>query len=251
MTRLIVAPLAALAALSLAAAASAQPPAAASSTAHLDQTRRLVEITHPFEQLLQANIAGWEAAIKQSMSLDPSFKELEEEYPGIGNAGVDAARPMARDYCAQFVKRAMERKAQIFAARLSPSEVTEATRFFETPTGRKLVRQMFANIDVTDMAQDLATQAVRTGNTALSAEAVTAAERTAAEKTVGQISDDDKSMIMRFAGSPAGQKFAEVRAESEREILAMANDPDKAWIAKQQEAIVGAMKAFAARARAR
>ena len=251
MKRALLSALAALAALGLPAAASAQTPPAASSPAHVDEARRLVAITHPFEQLLRANLSGWETAIRQTMALDPSFRKLEAEYPGIGDAGVDAARPLARDYCAQFVRRAMEKKAEMFAAGLSPAELAEVIRFYQTPLGRKVVRQMFENVNVTAMAEDLARQAARTGDDTLSAAAVTQAERAAAQKTVGQISADEQLALMRFGQTPVAKKFAAVRAQSEQAILAMVNDPDPSWIAQQQQAVVSAMTAFANRAKAR
>lgn len=251
MKRILLAALAGMAAAATPVAAFGQAPAAASSSAHLAEARRLVEMTNPFDRLLEANVAGWETAIRQTMAIEPSFKKMEAEYPGISEAAVEAARPLAREYCAHFVRRAMEKKAEMFAAGLTPPELAEIIRFHETPLGRKVVRQMYDNVNFNAVAKDLATQAVRTGNGKLSAATVTEAERSAAERTAAQITTDEELALLRFGQTPVAAKFTTLRARSEEAILAMVNNPDPAWVAKQQQAVISAMTAFAGKAKAR
>jgi hypothetical protein len=238
---------------SLAAATAAMPSAApaqvaagdAAFEARLAKARALVALTDPYPVFVELNMKGWEIGVGRALALDPASATLEARYPGITKAGIEAARPLAREYCALFVKRNIERKARLLAERLTANDLDQATAFYDSPAGRRLIRNLTRNADLGIIATDAAVHRAQRGEPALTAESAHEMELDAARSTLSQTSADDHLAILRFQQTPAAPKYVAVAAESDRLALEEANHPDPAWMAHQSEVIRTAMIAFA------
>jgi hypothetical protein len=241
----IAAAVAALLIAPVAAAGQGSPPAAPAASAEaLAKARRILEITNPFDRLVEANMVGWEAAARKSISLEPSSATLEKAYPGIYDAAIEAGRPLARTYLSDFVRRSLDYKAALLAQRLSGPDLDSAFAFFDSPAGRRAIRGIYANADPAKFASDLAVRRRETGQAVTTVEDAVKIERDAASKMLADVSAEDQIAIMRFNRSPAGIKFTAAAREAEAKILDMANHPDRQWLARQQEAMQAAMIAF-------
>jgi hypothetical protein len=227
------------------AAGQETPAAPAVDSARMDRARELTRLTSPYDIMVAANLSGWEAAITRSLALDPGIAKLEEQYPGIGKAGIEAARPLARRYCETFVNRANDRKSQIVAQRLSADEIDEVIRFYRTALGQRAVKQVLANFDFAGAGREIADERARTGTAEVTIEEVKAQDALAARRAGPGFSAPDQLEMMRFTQKPAAKKFAAAREEAEREILQMVNKPDPKFLAAQTEALTAAMLAFA------
>lgn len=213
--------------------------------ARIDRARELSRLISPYDVLLAANLSGWEAAIARSMALDPTAVSLEARYPGIGRAAIDAARPIARRYCETFVNRITDKKAEIFAQRLTAEEIDEVLRFYRTPLGQRAVKQLFSNFDSAQLGREIAEEKARTGTVEITREEMKAKELLAARRAGGSFSADDQIAMLRFSQMPAARKFAAASEAAEQEVIRMANNPDPAFMAAQTEAVTAAMVAFA------
>jgi hypothetical protein len=242
------------AALACAPARAAQAPASVAAApsplespadpVRIEKARKLAGATEPFDILMALNLAGWEAAVSKSLALDPGVAKLEQAYPGVSKAGIEAARSFARTFCEDFVKRNIELKAGLYARRMTAGELDDALAFWSTDFGKSFVRKAYGNYDSRDIGSQAAEAANRTGKTSLSAEAVAQADRLAMRKTAEQTTASDQVALMRFASTEAGRKYAAARAEAEPLLLQMINGTDPAQQRKQFELIQAGMLAF-------
>ena len=224
-------------------AAALQAPVA-EADARLEQARELVRLINPFGPMVALNVLGWEAGVSATLALDPSMVNLEAQYPGAGKAGIAAARPVARSFCEAFVAKGLEQKAGMFARQLNKAELEELIQFFRSPTGTRVVGSMLRNADVVAMAGAVSRQQAETGNGAISAATVAQTERDALRKTLGQISAEDRIVLMRFEQRPVAPKYAAAVAESERAMLELVNSPDPVWMQKISESLRDGVLAF-------
>jgi hypothetical protein len=248
----------ALSLLSMASAASAQtappapppspaPPArpsAAETAARLPKARALVALVNPKDQLLEANMQGWEAAIAQMFVLDPAAKSIEQRYPGAARAAIEAARPLARDYCRRFVNEVIEYKASLIAERLNHAELDTAIAFFASTEGRRFVQRMLSHADPAALGRDVASRAAETGQVSVSPDKVRQMERDAARSTVSEMSAADNVALLRFGQTSAALKIKEVSTEVDRFALDKANHPDPEWMSRQSELVNKTILAF-------
>ena len=224
--------------------AAAARPSAAEIAARLPRARALVAITNPNALMVDANMRGWEAGVAQVFVTDPAASGIERRYPGAARAAIEAARPLAREYCQRFVNEVNEYKASLLAERLSPAELDSATAFFGSPTGRRLIQRMLSNVDPAAIARDATTRAADTGQVTISAEKIRQMERDAARTTMGEMSADDHVAILRFGQTGAAAKYKAVSDLVDRFALDKASRPDPEWMSRQTELVNKTLVAF-------
>jgi len=239
-----------LAAMALAAAAplaaSAAPPSgqAAPDGESLRLAQKLVAAVNPHDLMVDVNLRGWEATVKQVMAAAPPVQKLEAQYPGVSEAGIDGARPLARQYCEQFVAKAAESKALIFAAGMSQAELLDAIAFYGSPTGQRLVRSYTSKTDVQEMGRRMTEQAQETGRPHVTSEMAADLQKKTIQAVAGDITAADELALMRFSQKPAAAKLTTLSAEADRQLLAEINKPHPEWEATQSAAINNAMRAY-------
>lgn len=214
------------------------------SEAQRSKATQLATLMNPPARMLEHNMIGWEAAITRTLALDPTIAKLETEYPGTTKAGVEAARPLARGYCEDGVRRSIEAKAAAYARRMSASELDQAIAFFRSPTGQRYLDGLFVNTDVVGLAHDIATERSETGTGRISTEQVATGDRQAVRKTKEALSAGDNLELMRFAQTSASQQLQAASAEADRVILEIVNNPDPKWAEGQNRAVSEAIIAF-------
>lgn len=241
--------------LSMASAASAQaappgPPAAparpsdAEIAARLPKARALVALTNPNELMVAANMRGWEAGIAQVFVVDSGAAGIERQYPGAAKAAIDAARPLAREFCQRFVTGVNEHKAKMLAERLTPAEIERSTAFFASPTGRRLIQRMLSHADPAELARDTTNRAQESGQVRISTDKLRQMERDAVRTTIGEMSPDDHVAILRFGETGAATKYKAVSEEVDRWALDKAQRPDSDWMRRQSELVNQALIRF-------
>lgn len=234
-----------------AAAAAAQAPGAtAPSPAALKLAQRLEELAEPHATLVASNYAAWEATLRRTLSLEPSVAKLEAAYPGVIDAGIDAARAAGRAYCESFVTRAAALRAEGYARDLSEAELREVIAFLESAPARRVLRLMVANTNAKPLVDDAARQAVTQGKVVITQEQTRQLDREAAAKTAKEVSAEDHVAFLRFSQSKAGRSFVAAKAKSDPLILDLVNHQDPDEIRRQQQLIQAGVLAFIERKKA-
>jgi hypothetical protein len=226
------------------AAQSSAPAAPVAADARLGTARRILELTNPYDQMVQANMVGWESAARKALSLDAASMKLETAYPGLFDAALAAARPLARKYLGKVVRDMLEYKAQVLAQRLGADELTQVLRFFSSDVGRKAISGLYANIDPAKIGTDIAVRHAETGSGTVTTQETQAIEQAAAGRMMGQVTAEQQIEILRFSGSATGTKFSAAGREADVKLIEMVNHPDPAWMAEQQQTMRAAAVAF-------
>lgn len=243
-------PLAAAAAVALFAVGGLQAagPAAQASQVAEDARHRtarlIIEITNPYDQMVESNMVGWEAAARKAMSLDLTATGLEKAHPGLFDAVVDSGRPMARAHLGKVVREMLAHKEQILARSLTAAELDEVLRFFRSDPGRRAVRGVYANLDLARIGSDFAVEGAAKGEAVLTVEDAARIDRAANVGMLAQASAKDKAVILRFARSTANRKFTAASREAEVKLIEMVNNPDPEWLAGQRNVMRAAAIAF-------
>ncbi|HEX8309304.1 MAG TPA: DUF2059 domain-containing protein [Allosphingosinicella sp.] len=242
-----------VAALALALLVPAEAPRAAQGAAaeapdaavdpRLERVRELVRLTTPHDALLASNMAGWEAALRHRLSLDPRVMQLERQYPGLVDAGVEAARPSGRRQAQDFVRRAVEIQTAVFAESLAPPELDKLIQFYSSPLGQAALRRSLGALDPAAIGRQMATELAQTGKAQMTAQEAQALERVAAERMFSTFSAADRQKLSRFLATREGRKFQEVMAKANRRLLEIVNNPDRRAIDEGVGPMVAAMRA--------
>ncbi len=211
----------------------------------------LVDLTHPRQTLVDANLQSWEVAVTRTLELDPGVAKLEASYPGVKQAAMATGRPIAAEYIKQLVDKIRETRAEMIARMLSSAEIDQAAAFVGSAPGQRLLKRMIANTDIAGESKRLATDAFGAGSARLTEQQVKQADRQAALKTAGELSVDDQVAIMRFGKTSAAQKLGQAWQEADRRTLELVNSPDPKWLSRQSEAMNEAMLRFIETARKR
>jgi hypothetical protein len=226
----------------------APPPAIAD--AKMDVARELAQLAYPAETLRAMNLRTWEAASRHALKLDPTTAALEKEYPGIGEAALNAGRPTARAGIDAFVTKMLERNAQIFATRLSPVEMKAAANMYRMPAVQKMLQAVLDGADLDPLAAEAAKSAVATGTPTIDSAAVRRTEQAAISRTAATLTPAEKTIVLRFQKTPWFPKLVAARTEIERRTLEAVNAPDPVWVEKQQNDMRDAMLAYMERGKA-
>ena len=240
--------------LCLLAAAALQPSAsaaihsseapAAQTSARLATARQLIELIYPRDVAIANHVREWEARAIKTIGRSAGGARLEEKYPGVTRAGIDAARGLAEQYCARFVDRAIERKTEILAARLDMQDLEVGLDFFGSSAGRHLMREVRRSVDASGIAAEMAGSVLETGEVAASSDAVVPLRDHVVHDLVEKASAEDRAAILLFAEQPAAARVLDAVLAGEAEVLEMARDLDSEWLRQQREVARAAMIKF-------
>jgi len=227
-------------------AASPTPP---SSTEPVTPERhrlatRLLDLVHPDQVSIDANMRGWESGMRKMLAADPTFARLELDYPGISEAAVDGARPVALEFSREFVRNVKALKADVFAQRLTAAELQQAIAFFDTPVGQKFAKGMAETADPAAVLDNVRARAAAGGED-LTLTDLTSATRKTSRQVMSGMSSAEVLQIMRFESLPAARKFAAAGQESEALVLVKLKNVDPKWLERQQQAVAQAALRFA------
>ncbi|QAY77194.1 hypothetical protein [Sphingosinicella sp. BN140058] len=212
--------------------------------------RALTALAYPADALRAMNLRTWEIATRTALENDPGTAALEAEFPGIRKAAIDAARPIARLGVDAFVTKMLERNAEIFAARLTPSEMRAAIEMYQVPAVQKMLLAVLEGVDIRPIAAAAVDSVASTGAPNIDPAAIKREERASMRRTAAKLTPAETIAIMRFEKAPWFPKLVAARTEIERETMQAVNAPDPAWIEKQQAAMRHAILAFADRPQA-
>lgn len=238
----------------LLAAAALQPtgPAAihwanaprAEASARLAKAYELIEFIYPRDVAIANHVREWETGAIKAIAQSAGGDRLEEKYPGITRAAIDAAKGLAEQYSTRFVDRAIERKTELLAARLDMQDLEAGLDFFGSSAGSHLMREMKRSLDTSGIAAEMASSVLETGEVAASSDAVAPLLHHVVLDLVGKASAEDRAAILLFAEQPAAARIVDAVLAGEAEVLEMARDPDPEWLRQQREVVRAAMIKF-------
>jgi hypothetical protein len=133
--------------------------------------------------MVSLNVAWAERAIVAIPQNDPEAKELEAQYPGIHAAMWSASKTELTRQMEADLPNLWSRLENVYMAELTESEIGALTHFYRTPTGQRMIKGLYENVDLTDAVATMA----GTADDAKVERAVDEASEAARRKTVAQL----------------------------------------------------------------
>ncbi|MCW3846940.1 DUF2059 domain-containing protein [Sphingomonas sp. LB-2] len=175
----------------------------------------------------------------QAMLADPDMKAMEERYPGILKAMVEAMKPILIRHLRQALPSMWDRLGTFFAAELSEEDLRAAIAFYGSPTGTRMIELMAEGLDLGPMIGTMASDGYVVTEQNLSATARSAAVAVVGQLTPAQLQDAD-----RFGRSPSGQRVLALRPRMMQIIADWSNAPSPEMDAEIEAAVIPVMERF-------
>lgn len=165
---------------------------------------------------------------------EPSIREMEDASPGMVKAIVEAMRPIFRQFIVDELPAYHAGVADIYVAHLTTDEMIAMKRFFETPTGQKLVRGVHSNMTFDSMM----TEIVADPNAPTSRKAIEDDQMAAVGRAVRSIDVSDRSALEAAIGSTWISKVKVMRPKLLDHETKYMNQPSPKFEAAIEEAML-------------
>lgn len=139
----------------------------------------------------------------QGFALDPSFQELEQAFPGVTVAVVDAVTPVAIRQTEETMPALIERFAALYADGMTTDEIAVAIEWYSSPAYSRLNTAMEANVDLSKIIKDSMAdpQAKISGNN------LDEIQKNTAARSTSNLKLEDQAALMRFSQTTAYAKL--------------------------------------------
>lgn len=194
-------------ALPLALAAPLAPTPAAAAALEASDTARaaqaLAELVHPLELAVATATEGSDRYFVASMIKNADVAALEKEYPGITEAMYRSARPFLIEAERRNAAKTQEMLAALYVRELNAADIATLQTFFTSPTGHKVIREMFNPIAVKHTAEAIAADP----EADIKAETLIVGQAQAVGRMVAALTADDEKVAAALLETPAGKKW--------------------------------------------
>jgi|GEM_PF-2245500 len=148
----------------------------------------------------------------QGFALDPSFQELEQAFPGVSVAVVDAVTPVAIRQTEETMPALIERFAALYAEAMTADEIESAIEWYGSPAYSRVNAAMESNVDLSEIIADSMTdpQAEISGND------LDKIEKSSAARSASDLTLEDKAALMRFSRTPAYAKLERLKPRAQQ-----------------------------------
>lgn len=163
---------------------------------------QLAEAAQPGELLVEAILVGYDQGAKQGAA-DPANAEIEKEFPGYLDKIEKRGRKLLETMMRERTPALHREIAGIYSQGLSEEQMQSALAFLQTPTGKKMIRNVAMAPARGEAAEDLH----------FSAEEVTAEGRAAALHSFKALSGQERVEVMKFSLSPTGRALTKTSKE--------------------------------------
>ena len=194
----------------------------------------------------ESQIAMVERMVDTDMALsfksDEDFKELEAEYPGFTDAVLAELKPALVRFTKRELPSYHRRVADLFASRLSASEIADVTQFYMTPVGRKVLQGMQDNVSIKSMLDEVATDPDRP----TSYSAITADHAAAVEATKKVVDKGDEAAFLELVRKPYFTRLAALGPAMRKLEQDLTNEPAPEFEAEVQAIVKATLARFTA-----
>jgi hypothetical protein len=179
----------------------------------------LARLTAPSDLSLEADVRGAEKAFFAGFRGAPDGAALEAKNPGIVEILWKAVEPIIRQASIDNQGAYWNELADVYAARLSAREIEAMNVFYGSPSGRKVVAGMYANLNM----DPIIAQMVEDPDFKVPAGTARTAVRDAAEKTATSLGKSDQLAAALLTRTVSEAKLQAVGAAVQELQLKWAN----------------------------
>ena len=184
-----------------------------------DNAMRLSQLANPAEQMLAAGLKAFEAGIKGELDSNPEDVQFFAENPGLLEEITEVSRPLVRNHFLAVIPGQQRRYAQFYAAKFSADEIDQLLSLYSSPTGAKVVRALYAGVDLKKLTDG------RNPEGKVSANQILEIKRSSMSDLLDKFDADDWKSIFIFMHAPVHAKLMKVVPEFHQLVADMANEP--------------------------
>jgi hypothetical protein len=224
--------------------AAAQPTASVAApepaVAVRPDAMELVRVLNPEGPMVDMVVRTFTDSMRSVVETNEDYQELEQDYPGISRAIVDAmSQAMRADLIADLPAN-RRRYARFYADRFTPGETAELIRFYSSSAGQRLIAAKFAKLDAKPLMEGFA----ENPEGQVSQQHIRDMNRAATTSIIGEMSADDRNALLAFAKTPVFAKVTAARGPMEELEAQIANEPDPELDKALEEAAKSVMLKF-------
>jgi hypothetical protein len=218
---------------------------AAAPAAAIDPARRA--LGRDLAQLLNSEamtIAMLERTLVETMPkamlADPNVKALEEAYPGVLKAMIEAMTPILTGEMRAEMPRLWTMLGDLYAENLNEADLRAALAFYGSPTGRRIIDFMGEKTDLAPMID----QMVSSGDYTVTEQGIKASATTGASKMATALSPSEVAETTRFALTPEGKRIVALTPRVHKLVTEWSNAPTPELDAKLDKAIAAVIAKY-------
>ena len=182
----------------------------------------LAKAVAPMDILIPAELEQARKAILALPTLDEDAKQLEQEFPGIYAAIWAASEAEMKRQTEAGYPGFLAMLEQLYLARLTEREAQGVLTFFQSPTGQKLLRNVYGSFDAAPLVAEMA----KSGSSIIDARQMQAATDAVKAKVVRQMGPEDEDSLLALSKAMELKKFREISAETQKISLEWVNRAD-------------------------
>ena len=202
-------------------------PAPAPTAALRADAVALAELVSPHDLFVAQVVQGARGALLGTGPANPDLMATEKLYPGVLEALWKAAEPEFRSYAEALLPAHRASLAGVYQARLTPAEIAAIHVFYSSPTGKKLVREIY-----TADLQPVISEVAAWSEADISAEAYAKAERIVIGDAAKAMTSDDAPALSLLTRTVSLAKMRDLGTEVRKVSLELINKPDPAFEAR-------------------
>lgn len=204
---------------------------------------KLARTVQPASVVVDESMKLLDRQIVAGLLANPNLAKLETQHPGVVHAMWEGAEPVIRQALSAKLPELWNVLADVYARRLSASQIQKTTTFFGSPVGQKFVLQMTRNMSLKPMLQDV----MKDPNADISRGAYEKTVRGAAAAAATTLTPAEIAAMSGFFTSPEGLAARAISGEVSRAGIAWMNKSDPEDDAKIEEAMGAAAARFLAK----
>jgi hypothetical protein len=203
---------------------------------------RLASLLYSEESQMRmaAQIADKELA--PAFRANDDLKELDSKYPGFTEEVIRQLKPAFLRFTKGQLPSYQERMARLVADRLNAEEIEDLTKFYLTPTGKKLLNGMQQNATAGTTIKESLTDPEKPTSYA----AVVADHAAAQDATRKLVDESDKAALVEFAGKPYFTSVAALGPALRKLEQDFANEPAPEFEAEIEAIMTATLTKFEA-----
>jgi hypothetical protein len=202
----------------------------------------LAALITPAEDFIEREVRTGRDGFIAVGTTEGEAKALEDEFPGIYADAWTALEPEMRRYAKQQHPQLVERLARLFEKLLTPTEMAAVRTFYVTPTGQRILRTMYQNLDVSPMVN----QIIADPEAKLSAETIAATQRGARAKVEAETGPADLGALNALMKVVPLAKMTALGEGVQALTAEFANEEDAEFDARIEKIATDAMEQYIA-----
>lgn len=170
--------------------------------------------------------------LRAAFANDKNMQIIESEHPGFLDAVLKELKPIVVRFTRRELPEYHARIADLLSTRFDAAEMDDLAKFYQTPTGQKLIRGMQENATIGSTLEEIVADPDRP----TSFSAVNTDHKASVVATVKTIDESDHAALREFASKPYFDRMAAFGASMRKLEQEIANEPQPAF-----EAEIGAV----------